>query len=190
MWWPAEQALEGEIKKKWTPPADNCQYLLLRLACTLHPPASQRTRYTEATFGAYLSAKNSDQAIIAHDLYPTRLAVDAKQKFTIGLTPEVKFAETVEAKLGEVGAEIEYAKAFPVIQGFGLGESHPYWRFAHHAANPLLGSQCVYVVIAAPKNVDGIQLSLELIATLETRFGIIPLGLPKEAQTYVLKTIA
>jgi hypothetical protein len=54
VWWTAEQALEGEINKKWTPPADNRQYLLLRLACTLHPPASQRTRYTEATFGAYL----------------------------------------------------------------------------------------------------------------------------------------
>jgi hypothetical protein len=128
--------------------------------------------------------------VVAHDLYPQRLTAETKGKFTVGLGPDLKFAEVFEASLFEVGAEIEYRKAFPIIQGYGLGESRPYWQFAHHAANPLLGCQSVYAVLAAPQDAGGVRLSVELIATLETRFGgIIRVGLPEEARAHVSRMI-
>ena len=188
-WWPAEQAMEGETGKTWTPPAGDRRYTLLRLACTLHPPAEPRTRYTQATLTAYLRPRSGAGTVVAHDLYPQRLTTDTKGKFTIGLRPDLKFATAFEASLLEVGAEIEYHKAFPVIQGYGLGESCPYWQFAHHAANPLLGCQSVYAVLATPGDAGGVRLSVELTAALETRYGPIRVGLPEEAHAHISRTI-
>lgn len=71
-----------------------------------------------------------------------------------------------------------------------MGESHPSWQFAHHAAHPLLGCQSVYAVLDAPGDAGGVRLSVELIATLETRFGgIIRVGLPEEARAHVSRVI-
>jgi hypothetical protein len=188
-WWPAEQAMEGETGKKWTPPSGDRRYTLLRLACNLHPPADTRARYAEATITAYLRPRHGAQPVVAHDLYPQRLTAETKGKFTVGLGPALKFVELFEASLLGVGAEIEYHKAFPVIQGYGLGESNPYWQFAHHAANPLLGCQSVYVVLAAPQEAGGVRLSVELVATLETQYGPVRLGLPEEARAHISRII-
>lgn len=182
VWWPAEQAMESQISKKWTPPADKRRYLLVRLACTLHPPAGSHTHYFDATLSVKLSAMRGDPNVRADDLFPMRLAVDSKHNFSFKLTPGLKFAETLEANLLEAGADIDYVKTFPVIQGFGLGESQPYWRFSKHAKYPLLGSQCVYAVVSAPPNAAGIQFHFDLTATLETRFGPIRYGLPTDVQ--------
>ena len=184
-WWPAEQALESQTGRKWSQPADGRRYTLVRLACTLHPPVEAYSHYSEATLTLYLRPRTGGAPVIAHDLYPQRLAAEGKRKFTLGLGPELKFAEVFEAKLAEVGAEIEYQQVFPVIQGYGLGESRLAWSFAHHPAHPLLGSQSVYLVAAAPPTANGIRLSLELIATLETRFGPLRLGPPQEAQAHL-----
>lgn len=188
-WWSAEQAMEGETGKTWTPPAGDRRYALVRLACTLHPPAEAQTRYTEATLTVYLRPRQGAGTVVAHDLYPQRLTAEDKGKFTVGLGPDLKFAKTFEVSLLKVGAEIEYHKVFPVIQGYGLGESRPYWQFAHHAAHPLLGCQSVYVVLATPGDAGGVQLSLELTATTETRWGMIRLGLPEEAQAHLSRAI-
>jgi hypothetical protein len=187
--WSAEQALEGETGKKWSPPANGDRYTLVRLACTLHAPDSARTRYAEATLTADLRPRQGARLIIAHDLYPQRLTAEDKASYTVKLGPELKFADLLDAKLLEVGAEIEYHKVFPVIQGFGLGERRPYWRFAHHSANPLLGSQSVYLVVAAPRDAGDVQIGIELVATLETRYGPIRVGLPEQAQAQVSRTI-
>jgi hypothetical protein len=159
------------------------------LACTLHPPDSSRTRYTEATLIADLRPRQGERLIVAHDLYPQRLTAESNGSYTVKLGPELKFADVIEAKLLEVSAEIEYRKVFPVIQGFGLGERRPYRRFEHHSANPLLGCQSVYLVVAAPRNAGDVQLGVELIATLETRYGIFRAGLPAEAQAQIVRTI-
>ena len=189
-WWSAEQALQSETGKKWTPPAGHRSYTLLRLACTLHPLSQSRAHYTEATLTAYLRPHSEVGVVVAHDLYPQRLTADSTRTFTIGLGPDLKFAESFEATLGEVGAEIEYHIAFPVIQGYGLGESRPYWQFAHHAAHPLLGCQSVYVVLDAPRDARGVRLSLELTATVETRWGPIRVGTPAEAQAGLSRIVA
>ena len=190
-WWPAEQALEGETGKKWTPPSGtgDRRYTLVRLACTLHQPSDPRTCYAEARLSAYLRPRHGAGAVVAHDLYPRRLTADKQGKFTVGLGPDLKFAELFEASLFEVGAEIEYHKTFPVVQGYGLGESCPYWQFAHHEADPLLGCQSVYAVLDAPGDAGGVRLSLELVATLETRYGPIRVGLPEEARAHVGRTL-
>ena len=187
--WPAEAAMESETGKKWTPPSDGRVYTLVRLACNLHPPDSPRTHYEEATLTVYLRPRHGAGTVVAHDLYPRRISVEKKGKYSFGLKPDLKFADTFEASLFEAGTEIEYHKTFPVIQGYGLGESHPYWEFSHHAAYPLLGCQSVYVVVAAPQDSGGVRLSVELTASLKTRYGLIGVGLPEDARAYVGTTI-
>ena len=83
VWWPAEQALESETGKKWTPPAGGQRYTLVRLSCTLHPPAEARTRYTDVTLTAYLRPHAAVGAAVAHDLYPLRETAETKGKFTV-----------------------------------------------------------------------------------------------------------
>ncbi len=191
VWWSAEQAMQSETGKQWTPPAGNRRYTLVRLACTLHPPSNPQAsfRYTEARLNTYLRPHYGAGSVIAHDLYPQRLSADQKKKYSVGLGPDLKFAQLFEASLFEVGAEIEVNHAFPVVQGYGLGESAPYWQFAHHQARPLLGCQSVYVVLDAPGDAEGARLSVTLNASLETRFGPVRLGLPEEARAYVGATI-
>ena len=187
--WSAEQALAGETGKQWSPPADGKRYALVRLACTLHPLADPQARFSEARLMATLSVEGGAALIVAHDLYPLRVGADAKGTYTLKLGPELKFADAIDAKLGEVGAEIEYHKVLPVIQGIGLGERQPYWQLAHHAANPLLGSQSVYLVVAAPPNAGRVSVTIALMATIETRFGPFRVGLPDSAQADLVRRI-
>ena len=189
VWWPASRAMESQTGKKWSPPAGDRRYTLLRLACTLYPASEPRTAFAEATFTAYLSPRYGSQKVLAHDLYPQRLSAESKGKFIVGLKPELKFAQAIDAKLIELGTEIEYVQAFPVIQGYGLGESTPYWQFEHHAANPLLGCQSVYVVLSAPHDACGVRVSVELIAKLETRWGPVHLALPEDAKANLSRVI-
>ena len=188
-WWPAEQALEKETGKPWSPPAGGRHYTLLRLACTLHPPGEARARYSEAALGLYLRPQRAASGpVVAHDLFPQRITVERTTTLKTGLGPDLKFAELVDISLFEVGAEIEFHQAFPVVQGYGLGESRPYWQFAHHEAHPLLGCQSVYAVLDAPEDAGGVRLSVELVATLDTGFGPIRVGLPGEVRAYVGRT--
>ncbi len=190
VWWPAGQAMQSETGKQWAPPSGGRRYTLLRLACTLHPPDDPRTRYAEATLTIYLRPRHDVGPVVAHDLYPLRLTAESQGKIRVALKPDLKFAEVVKVSLLEAGVEIEHHNVFPVIQAFGLGESRPYWRFAHHAANPLLGCQSVYAVLDAPGDAGGVRLSLELTATLETRYGPLRAGLPGEAQAHLSRTIS
>ncbi|MFP4395869.1 MAG: hypothetical protein ACLFTI_11455 [Anaerolineales bacterium] len=190
--WPAEAAMESETGRAWTPPASLVarRYTLVRLSCTLHPLSDHRSHYAEATLRAYLCPRYGDGKVVAHDLFPKRETVEETGAFKLGLGPELKFVNLVDVKLLEVGAEIEYPQVHPVIEGYGLGESNPYWRFIHHSGNPLAGCQSVYAVLAAPADADGIRLTIELIATVKTRFGPIRLGLPEEANAHVSCVIA
>ncbi len=169
--------------------ADDKRYALVRLACTLHPLAAPRARFIDATLTATLSPRGGARLIVAHDLYPLRVTADSKGTYTVKLGPELKFADGTDIKLGEIGAEIEYHQVFPVIQGFGLGERQPYWQFEHHAASPLLGSQSVYLVVAAPRDAGDIQVTIALVATVETRFGPIRVGTPQSGQADLTRTI-
>ncbi|HLF25839.1 MAG TPA: hypothetical protein VJG32_05845 [Anaerolineae bacterium] len=69
-WWPAADALESQLGKKWTPPAADRNYTLVRLACTLHPPNDKSVQYAEATFTAYLRPRQGGGSVIAHELHP------------------------------------------------------------------------------------------------------------------------
>jgi len=189
VWWTAGQAMANETGKAWTPPADDRMYLLVRLACNLYPPSGARAQYTEAALTVHLQSRQGNGKAVAHDLFPQRLTVDQAGKFTVALTPELKFAEAFEAKVLEVGAEIEYHKAFPVIQGYGLGAANAEWRFTHHSAHPLLGCQSVYILVASPREAGGVRLNIELTATVESRFGPIRLKLPQTASAYVSRLL-
>jgi hypothetical protein len=184
VWWPAEQAVESETGQAWTPPSDDRAYTLLRLVCTLHPPQDRNVRFVDATLVAYLRPKQGPGVAVAHDLFPKRLTVDNERTLSVSLGPDLEFAGVFEASLARAGAEITYHKAFPVVEGFGMGESNPYWHFADHNASPLSGCQSVYLVIAAPQDADGIRMTVDLTANLQTRFGPVRVGLPTPARAH------
>ncbi|MCO5192761.1 MAG: hypothetical protein M9930_05660 [Anaerolineae bacterium] len=187
--WEAAAAVKGEIGKTWTPPANDRSYTLLRLAFTLYPPTAARTSYRSAMLIAYLRPRSGPSQVVVHDLYPQRVTQIDKGKVTVGLTPELKFSEAFSLKAGELGAEIEFQRAIPVVQSYGLGQSQPQWQYQTHAAYPLLGDQFVYLVADAAANAGGLRLTVELVATVETRFGPIRLGTPQEARALISHTI-
>lgn len=191
VWWPAEQAIEGETGVVWTPPAGDKRYTLVRLTCTLHPPREERSSYSEVTLTAYLRPVRGGGHVVAHDLYPQRLSAEQKGTFTVGLGPDLRFSGLVDVSLLQVGAEIEYHQVFPVIQGYGLGESRPYWQFTGHSSHQLLGCQSVYILLATPVGAGGVRLSVELDATRKSRRSdILRVGLPEKAWANVSRTIA
>jgi hypothetical protein len=188
-WWPAGQAMETETGKTWSPSAGGHAYTLLRLACTLHPPAEARGHYRGATLTAYLRPAHGRGRVVAHDLYPRQRTVEETGTVKVGLGPDLKFAGLADLKLLEVGAEIEYPQVYPVIQGYGLGESRAYWQFQAHSGFPLAGCQSVYAVLDAPGEAGGVRLSIELMASLETRWGPVRLGLPREAAVHLSRLV-
>lgn len=191
VWWPAEKAMESQTGKVWTPPTGDLRYTLVRLACTLHPPREERNYFSEVTLTAYLRPARGRGRVVAHDLFPQRLAEGQKGSFAVGLGPDLRFSKPTDASMLQVGAEIEYHQVFPVIQGYGLGESRPYWQFARHSSHSLLGCQSVYILLAAPPSAGGVRLSVELDATWETRIsGILRVGLPEKAWANISRTIA
>jgi hypothetical protein len=189
--WPAADALQNELGRKWTPPLGGADYWLLRLACTLRHP-SGRPDLTEATQTLYLRPKNPGadaSAAYAYSLFPDQLTVESPREFNVGLGPGLKFGGAFDLKLGQLGARISYRKVYPVIQGYGAGEPTAYWVFRPHAAHPLDGSQFVYAVVAARSGAEGIRAAVELTATLQTELGPFRFGLPQEAHAHVSFTV-
>ena len=92
--WPAAEALESEVGRKWNPPLGDAGYWLVRLACTLRNPAGL-PRITEATQTLYLRPRNvnvDEQSTYAFSLFPDRLGAEDKAEFSASLGPELKFA--------------------------------------------------------------------------------------------------
>ena len=176
-WWPAAQAMESEMGRKWVPPADGRRYTLACLGCTLHPPEEPRAAYTEAVLSLRLRPRQGQGAVVAHDLLPLRVTAETTGKLIANISPSFTFGGA-EISLGEIGAEIGYDQVYPVIQAYGLGENDPYWRFEAHARHPLIGAQKVLAALAAPAHADGVLLEVDLTATLKTRWGLRRFGLP------------
>lgn len=189
MVWDVAAAVKNELGRDWTPPRADLAYALVGLACTLHPLANKDGRYTTARLEAYLRPRYGSGPAFAHDLFPLRHTVQDKGKFTVGLTPELKFADVIDAKLLEVGVEKEHTAVYPVIQAYGLGEPNPYWEFQQHSQFPLQGSQKLYLLAAGPADAP-LMLRLNLIATVEhRRWGLIPYGPPQSASDQLTFTI-
>ena len=82
--WPAAEALENEVGRKWTPPLGDAGYWLVRLACTLRNPPGL-PRITEATQTLYLRPKipHADkESTYAFSLFPDRLGAEDKAEFS------------------------------------------------------------------------------------------------------------
>lgn len=159
--WRAE-ALANATGKTWSPPADARAYALVRLAFTLHPIPNSSAVFQAATLHAYLRPLQGVSKVIAHDVHPLRETATTNRTTKFALKPDFKFG-VVDVGV-EAGVEIEHHNVMPVIQAFGLGESHPYWEFEQHAEKPLLGCQSVYLVVAAPHEAHGARLTVELVA--------------------------
>ena len=168
-WTLDNDAMQGKTGENWIPPDDKKRYKLLRLAFTLHELKDSRSRYTEATLRTYLKPPSQ---IIAHDLYPQRVSAEgSKKSASVELGASLKFSEAVSLSGPKAGVKIEFQEIYPVVQAFGLGESNPYWSYKDSKRNQLLGSLFVYMVLEAPKEMERVDLQVELEAAMETRFG-------------------
>ena len=179
--WDAAAAVKNELGRDWIPPRTDLAYALVGLACTLHPLPNEDGRYATARLEAFLRPRYGSGPAFAHDLFPLRHTVQEKGKLSVGLTPELKFASAIDAKLLELGVEKEHTAVYPVIQAYGLGEPNPYWEFQQHSQFPLQGSQKLYLLAAGPADAP-LVLRLSLIATVaHRRWGLIPYGSPQSA---------
>lgn len=179
--WDAAAAVKAELGREWAAPDADLAYTLVGLACTLHPLSDKDARYVEARLEAYLRPRYGEATALAHDLFPLQHTVQDAGKITLGLTPELKFAKVIDAKLLEVGVEKEYAAVFPAIQAYGLREPNPYWIFRRHDQFPLQGSQKLYLLAAGPRDAP-LTLRLNLMATVEhRRWGLFRYGQPQNA---------
>lgn len=184
--WRVADALASQVGQKWVPPLGGADFWLARFACTLRAPGGGET-ISEAQQGLYLRPKNSGAnpgAAYAFSLFPERLGVEDKGEFSAVLGPELTFADGSGFKVGELGAKFEFAKMFPVIQSYGVGESNPSWVFKSHASRPLAGSQLVYAVLAAKAGAQGIRGTVVMTVTVETQFGPVRFGMSREAQEH------
>ena len=189
--WPAAAAMETEVGKKWTPPLGGAEFWLARFACSLRDPVG-RLQITAAAQAISLRPRNSGTKqgdVYAYSLFPDRLSVEDKGTFNIKLSPELSFAKVINFKPGEVGVEIEYRQAFPIVQSYGAGEATPMWEYKNHPAHPLDGSQFVYAVIAALPGSGGGRGTMEIVVTVQKEFGPVRYGLPQEEKRSIRFTI-
>jgi hypothetical protein len=187
VWWPAAAAVAGETGNTWTPPAGDRRYTLIRLSCTLYPPRHRRTHYQEAHLRVRLKSVDGNGRVVAHDLYPDKITTPAQGKYSIKLSPALKFVKAIDLSLGELGAEIAYERALPVAQSYGQGGNTPEWRFTHQPAHPLQGDISVYLVSDAPADVDA-WLELDLVATLSTTYGPLTVASPDPVTAHIAQT--
>ena len=189
--WPATQLISTRPGPPWTPPQADHAYTLVQLPFTLHPPTlDPSARYAEARLLIHLlPGQPGGPAVIAHDLHPQREAVMGSRTYKFGLNPSLKFGP-VEIGEGSIGVEIETPTAAVAVQAFGLGESRPYWTFQHQDAAPLTGTHAVYLVIAAPVIAQPVRLILDADATIQDRFGLAQVRLPRKAAQNLAFTIA
>lgn len=188
--WPVAEALEPQVGQPWVPPLSNAAFWLLRLACTLHPVGRFKEIVAAQQTLSLAPAKPTAQAdsTYAFSLFPERLTAEEQREMSLSLGPKLKFLK-IEAEGAQAGTKISYRKVFPVIQGYGAGEPTAYWIFKPHSSYPLEGCQFVYAVIAATLDAGGLRGAVELTVSVDTDFGIIRLGLPREARTALSFTV-
>ncbi len=176
--------------KPWVPPLSNAVFWLLRLACTLHPVGRFKEIVEAQQTLSLAPVKPNAQAdsTYAFSLFPERLTAEEQREMNLSLGPKLKFLK-IEAEGPQAGTKISYRKVFPVIQGYGAGEPTAYWIFKPHSSYPLEGCQFVYAVIAAKLDTGGIRGAVELTVNVDTDFGIIRLGLPREARAALSFTV-
>jgi hypothetical protein len=179
--WRAEEALETEVGKKWTPPLGDANYWLVRLACTLHGPDSMPIGEAQQTLALRpRNPRERPEAVYAFSLFPERLTAEQKGELSAALGPELKFGDAASLKAGQLSAKIELRKVYPVIQSYGAGEPTPYWIFKAHASQPIEGTQFVYAVIVDRAGADGVQADVDITVTAQSQFGPIRYGSPRE----------
>jgi hypothetical protein len=182
-WW----FLSDLFDEKWKPPQGDDTYLLVRLSYSLEPPRSYEVE--EAHLSALLVCRGGVEHPVAFDLFP-REAIEESQtdvKMTFG--PSLKL-EKIEGSLGSVETTIHIPKVEPIITTFGIGGSNPVWTFRKHRRHPILGSRMVYIVVAYPSKAAGMEIALDLDATVNSRrFGVWPLKVPEIAQAQLTYAI-
>ena len=175
-WWRAADAPTGQTGEVWNKPVGNRDYTLVRLSCTLYPPPQKNDRYQEVRLHAAMTPLRGRGDITAYTLFPERITSVREGTFSLKLTPQLKFVNAIDAKLGEAGVDIPYPYALPVVQAFGQGQRQVEWRFTHQADHPLIGDLTTFLVADAPAGSNGFWLQLRLGAEVQTRLGPIMLG--------------
>ena len=188
-WWSAAEALTSQTGQPWNKPVGNRDYTLVRLSCTLYPPKHKRDHYQEVKLFVSLKAIEGRGDVTAYSLFPGRITSTREGKFSVKLTPQLKFVDAIDAKLGETGVEIPYPYALPIVQAYGQGQKQVEWRFIHQSDHPLIGDLTTFLVVDTPADSNGFWLSSELQAVLETRIGFVSLGTSEVPPQKVVRSI-
>ncbi len=183
--WPVTNILEKPGGILWLPPTPHTEYWLLRMGFTLHQEA-QVSNVTEAQLTLYIHPPDANlDSACTYNLFPTHLNTQTPQTMQIILRADLSFIGEAGFRRDQPYAQITYHQTFPIIRGQGIGRSTAYWIFKPQAATPLEGCQFVYAIVAKSAFADNIELSLELITTVNTLRGPIRFHLPSTVQAQI-----
>jgi hypothetical protein len=104
--------------------ADQYDRYLVTQPFTIHPPLDD-ARYEKVVLQVHFS----DPKVIAYDLEPKRIVKEQKKNVKFELTPEFKFRELFNAKLGSLSYGLEFQVLEPTIIAYGQGENKIYWEY-------------------------------------------------------------
>jgi hypothetical protein len=154
--WPAE--VKASIKDRL--------FFVARLACSFRPQ-NDNVSLVWAQLALQLKPDHQGHAPLAYDMFPMLVEHEQKCK-RIALTPSLKFSYA-EAGSGKFAYSTEYPAIEPLLTASGLHESTPSWNFTAVPGFPLTGTKLLYVVVAAPRALTHLTVTLTLSADLDYR---------------------
>jgi hypothetical protein len=164
--WPLPDLLRGdEISPDIKASLAEETFFVLRLACSFRP-RGDKVGVSWAQLVVELEADGQGRQPYAFDLYPREVQRERQVSKKVSLSPSLKYLE-VEASLGGLEYTVEYPAVEPVLSAAGLLESVPSWNFDSLPEFPIHGGKLLHMVIAAPRDLDRLALTVRLTADLE-----------------------
>ena len=161
-------------------------FFVVRLACSFRP---QRDDVSVAWAQLALQLRPDQQGLVplAFDLYPMSVERERKVSKRVSLSPSLKFHD-VEAGFGEFAYSVDYPAIEPVLTAAGIDESTPSWNFTAVPGFPLTGAKLLHAVVAAPRALSHLTVTVELTADLDygrRRFSAWLRGDPKQSHPWI-----
>ena len=152
---------------------------LVQFACSLTPPKDFIIQSSEFSI-TIASSENTQNAPVAHDLFPLNVMHNEERNLRLKLSPTVKFEKMMEIGLGEIGLDMKYDVIVPEVIAFGIGETNFGWIITGSSRWPLVGVRCFYAVIKRTKGSERIPVVLNLFVDMQTSKGIFRYKLAEE----------
>jgi hypothetical protein len=142
-------------------------FFLVRFACSFNLKTSMNVDW--ARFEVALSSRRPETAQpICFDLYPMEVYEEQQREVSVKISPSLKFADTVEASLGEAALEVKYNKLVPVITALGIQEPIFSWEMRQTGEYPVRGARWFTALLKVPRDAQGVDCAINIVLHVAT----------------------